>query len=172
MKLPAVSVNATGVLAIAGALVVLYIIVRGPKAAAKDAAKGAVGLAGAVVTGTVDGVSEAIGIPTTDDTTTDPRVARYIIDHPDGGYWAASAWAGVPALVQGAAMPAWSGSPPPAGTKLARRFPADAYLRARPIDFGTGSGWDAPSSSTPSTGDFARADRLLTPLTTTTFNGA
>jgi hypothetical protein len=46
--------------------VALYVWARGVRAASEDAAKGAVGVAGGVVTGTVKGVGGIFGIPDTD----------------------------------------------------------------------------------------------------------
>ena len=89
--------------------------------AAKGAGAAVVNAAGAAVNGAVGAVSEAVGLPTPDDTTTDPRVARWIIDN--AGAWQASKWAGVPALVAAAQLPAGSGKPPAPGTRLAAAFP-------------------------------------------------
>ena len=104
--------------------------------------KAAVGAAGAVVTGTVDAASTAVGIPTTEQTTTDPAVARWLIDN--YGYLDASKWCGVPALFNGALMAAGTGTPPPAGSAVAAAHPlasdptsAAATLQTGTIDYGS-----------------------------------
>lgn len=102
-------------------LAVVYVMTRGVKGAVHDTTSGAVGAVAGAVTGVVDGVSDAAGIPNTGQTTTDPRVARWLIDA--AGYWQASLWSGVPALMQAMTMPEGSGTPPPAGSALALRFP-------------------------------------------------
>jgi hypothetical protein len=71
-------------------------------AAATGAAKAAVG-----------GLGSLVGLPTPDDTETDPAVARYIIDQL--GYISASAWCGAGALFSGAMMASGSGVPPAQG---------------------------------------------------------
>ncbi len=107
----------------------------GVTAAASSAGAAVVNATGAAASGAVGAVGASVGLPTPTETVTDPAVARWIIDH--AGYWEASKWCGVPALVQGAAMDAGTGVPPPAASAAGRRF--------------------APSA--PSTGDFARMDR-------------
>lgn len=99
-------------------LVAVYVWSRGVSGAASDVGKAAVNLAGGVATGVVDGVSGAVGIPTTSDTTTDPLVARWIIDN--YGYFEASKWAGAPALLKGWWMDAGTGKAPDAGSTLAK----------------------------------------------------
>jgi hypothetical protein len=79
---------------------------------------GIVNAAGAVVSGTVDTVSEVVGIPTTQQTTTDAEAARWIIDNI--GQLAASKWAGAPAYLRAQFMPAGSGRPPPADSPAGR----------------------------------------------------
>ena len=86
----------------------------------------------AAVSAPVTAVSAAVGIPTPADTTTDPAVARWIIDYPGtGGQLAASEWASVSAYAQAQFMAAGSGVPAPVGSAVALAFPP-------PIDFGTG----------------------------------
>jgi hypothetical protein len=99
-------------------LVAVYVWSRGISGAASDAGKAAVNLAGGVATGVVDGVSGAVGIPATSDTTTDPAVARWIIDN--YGYFEASKWSGAPALLKGWWMDAGTGKAPDAGSTLAK----------------------------------------------------
>jgi hypothetical protein len=98
-------------------LVAVYVWHRGVAGAAKDVGGAAVDAAGGVVTGVVDGVSGAVGLPSTDETTTDAAVARYVIDR--AGYFEASKWAGAGALFKALMMPAGSGAPPAPGTPLA-----------------------------------------------------
>ena len=111
----------------AGAVLVLYVMRNGAAGAAKGLAHGAVGIAtdiaGGAVVGVLDGVSEAVGIPTPEETTTNPAVARYIIDHPQGGQVDASLWASATAYVKALFMDEGTGTPPPPNTKLAARFP-------------------------------------------------
>lgn len=116
----------------------LYVWKKGSvSAAAAGAGAAVVNAAGAAASGAVGAVSSSVGLPTPDQTTTDAAVARWIIDHPSGGYLAASKWAGVPALMAALSMPAGSGYAPPPGPML------DAF----PL---------------PRTGDFARLDRATT----------
>ncbi|MCV2361658.1 hypothetical protein LNV08_22055 [Paucibacter sp. TC2R-5] len=103
----------------------LYIWQRGGIAQAAAGAGAAMGgavvdAAGGAVTGVVTGASQAVGIPTPAQTTTDAAVARWIIDN--AGYWEASKWCGLPALLKGAAMDAGTGSPPPAQSAAGREF--------------------------------------------------
>lgn len=122
-------------------LLAWYIIRKGGVGRAAVAAGSAVGGAavnavGGVVSGAVGAVSQATGIPAPSETTTDPRVARWIIDH--YGYLTASQWAGVPALFSALALPKGSGTPPPAGSAAYNAMP-----EARTIDV----------SATPPSGD-------------------
>lgn len=112
----------------AGLGILGFVIYKGGLAKAlasltSTAAQAAVNAAGGAVTGTVTGVSEVVGLPTPEQTTTDPYVARYIIDDPRGGYYAASKWASAPALVAAIGMPAGSGHEPPQGSAVAHAFP-------------------------------------------------
>ena len=75
---------------------------------------GVINAAGAIVRGGVDAASDAIGIPTTQQTSTDAEVARWIIDNV--GQFAASKWAGAPAYIRAQLLPAGSGKPPPANS--------------------------------------------------------
>ncbi|MGM9480300.1 hypothetical protein ACS5PN_03810 [Roseateles sp. NT4] len=102
---------------------------------AKSAAGSAVDAAGGAVSGAVGAISTGVGIPTPDETTTDPAVARWVIDR--AGYWEASKWCGVPALLSAMTMEVGSGKPPPNNSALARAF----GVLGGYIDFGTGDGW-------------------------------
>lgn len=86
----------------------------GPAGAALG--RGVVEGAAGAARGAVDATSDSLGIPSTHDTTTDPRVARWLID--TAGYWEASKWCGAPALVTAMTLPAGSGVPPPPGSKI------------------------------------------------------
>lgn len=114
---------------LAVALVAFYIWQRGSVAAAaagagQAAGRAVVGAAGGLVVGGVSAASEVVGLPTPSDTMTDPAHVRFFIDR--AGYWTASQWAGVPALVAAARMDAGTGTPPPANS------PAGRYLAALP----------------------------------------
>ena len=107
------------------ALVALLIWRKGGVAgAAKAVGSAAVDAAGGIVVGTVDTAGAAVGLPSSDETTQDPAVARWIIDN--HGYFEASRWASAAALVKGAWMESGTGTPPPAGSKLAAALPAPA----------------------------------------------
>lgn len=81
---------------------------------------GIVPAAGAVVTGGVDTISEVVGLPTTEQTSTDAEVARWIIDNV--GQFQASKWSGAPAYLRAQLMPAGSGKPPPADSAVGREL--------------------------------------------------
>jgi hypothetical protein len=106
----------------------------GKAAAAAGAA--AVDAAGDFTVGAVGEIGAAVGLPTPAETTTDPAVARWIIDHPNGGQFEASKWAGAPAYLRAQFLDAGSGTPPPEGSGLYALFPR------------------------PTSGDFARMDRI------------
>ena len=86
----------------AGAAVVFVLILIKKKGAAagvgEDLGHAAVDLAGGVATGMIDGVSTAIGIPTTKETITDVAQCRAYIDA--HGAWAGSYACGAPAYTQ------------------------------------------------------------------------
>jgi hypothetical protein len=120
--------------------------------AAKDAGAAVANAAGEAVSGGVGAVSKAVGLPTPDDTTTDPRVARWLIDQV--GYWEASKWAGLPALVEGARMAPGSGQAPPPNSAVGKAFPNQAsydetnrLLNRYPApDRGMDASWSDPAS--------------------------
>ena len=108
--------------AVALAAVGLYVWKRGGVTqAAAGAGAAVVNAAGGAASGAVGAVGAAVGLPTPDDTTTDPGVARWLIDR--AGYFEASKWAGAVALARAAMMDKGSGTPPPAGSPIARAFP-------------------------------------------------
>lgn len=118
------------------AVVGLYVWKKGGLVNAAAAAGGAVvDAAGAAASGAVGAIGATVGLPTPAETTTDPAVARWIIDHPNGGQLEASKWAGAPAYFRAQFMATGSGTPPPEGSGLLALFPR------------------------PTTGDFARMDR-------------
>lgn len=107
---------------VAGLAVAWYVWKKGGVAAAASSAGAAVvDAAGGVASGAVGAVSAGVGLPTPSDTTTDARVARWLIDNV--GWWQASLWSGVPALLAAGSLPAGSGVAPPAGSKIAAAFP-------------------------------------------------
>jgi hypothetical protein len=122
--------------------VLAFVIYKGGLPAAlqsifKTAGESAVSAAGGAVTGVVGGIGDQFGLPTPSQTTTDPAVARWIMDDPRGGYRLASMWASAVAFAEALAMPSGSGTPPPANSAVAQRFPP--Y-----VDMGTGGatgGW-------------------------------
>lgn len=127
MKLTAMNTwvreNTGTIVLIGGGLLLLYIITRGPAKFAGDVARGVVAAGGEVVTGAVDETGQVIGLPALADMTTDPYVARYIMDHPNGGQIAASVWASLPALAKAEFLPTYSGHMPDPGTAIYRKFP-------------------------------------------------
>lgn len=56
-------------------------------------------------------------------TVDDASIARYVIDHPQGGYLQAARFFGPGAINQARQMPAGSGTAPPDGSYLASLFP-------------------------------------------------
>jgi hypothetical protein len=107
-------------------------------AASAGSAAGAavVDAVGGAASGAVGAVGATVGLPTPDETTTDPDVVRWIID--THGYYTASKWAGAAALISAAMQPAGSGRPPSADSPA-----GSALLTAGnwPIDYGIGDGW-------------------------------
>lgn len=126
-------------------LAVFYVLKRGTGAVAADAGKAAAGAvvaaAGGVATGVADAGSGALGIPTTEQTTTDASVARWLIDN--YGYLDASEWSGAGALFSAMTMSAGTGTPPPAGSPVAKAHPTNGVGGA--FDYGatsnTPGGW-------------------------------
>lgn len=73
---------------------------------------------------TVGSIGAAVGLPTPAQTTTDPAVARWIMDNV--GYFEASRWSSAGAFAGAFGREQGSGSAPPAGSALARALPAAA----------------------------------------------
>lgn len=163
-----VKMNMPMVVAAAGAVGVvvvgLYVWKMGGIAnAAKGAAGAAVDVAEGAAVGTVGAIGERFGLPTPDQTTTDPAVARWIIDN--YGQMEASKWSSAWAYARSQFMSEGSGVSPPAGSDLARYFAAqprktteytdesERLLRNHPMPAGTaeqigqgswpGYGWGA-----------------------------
>lgn len=115
-------------------LAVMWVAVKDGKSTGEAIGTAAVDLAEGTVVGVVGGLGSVVGLPTPSQTTTDPAVARWIIDR--HGYLTASKWASAPALFKGMWMKEGTGTPPPPGS------PADKALGlSGPIDFGKGDGW-------------------------------
>lgn len=124
----------------------------GLTAAASSIGAGVVSAVGGATSGAVGAVGAAVGLPTPDETTTDPRVARWIIDQ--AGYFTASKWAGVPALLEAVTLPAGSGTPPPAGSAAARALlPASTSTASAPwpglVAIPPGASWSDLANGNP-----------------------
>lgn len=126
-NLPALQVveKAAPLLLLVGAGIVAYVIIRGPSKIAQDAGRGAVKVVDGAVTGVVDEVGKIVGLPSPADVTSDPFVARYMIDHPRGGYLRASAYATPLAMARALALDEFSGRMPPEGSRIKAEFPPD-----------------------------------------------
>jgi len=117
-----VSVPATAIVVlVAGVAAALYVWKKGGVAqAASSIGAAAVNVAGAA--GAVGAIGSSVGLPTPDQTTTDPKVARYLVDR--AGWLFASKWSSAGALFTAASMNVGSGTPPPAGGPIAAALPA------------------------------------------------
>ena len=147
MNVAAPEVPASVALAlVVAAGVALYVWKKGGIAqAASSAGAAAVNAAGSAASGAVGAVGASVGLPTPDQTTTDPDVARWLIDH--AGYFEASKWSGAPALFHAMLLPAGSGRAPAAGSALAAAFPP---LQLTTGDFTrTDHGYDTPNGLPP-----------------------
>jgi hypothetical protein len=103
-------------------LVAFYVWKKGGvTGAAKAAGTAAVDAAVGVSSGVVGGIGSAVGLPTPDETTTDPAVSRWIIDN--YGWFTATKWSGAVALARAMMMGEGSGTPPPAGSAIAEALP-------------------------------------------------
>lgn len=110
--------------------------VAGSVATAAGQAAGAVndGIASGV--GVVGGV---VGLPTPEQTISDPAQVRYIIDR--DGWFTASKWATAGALWSAMSVPVGAGVMPPVDSPAAIALGYRFDWEHRPIDFGTGDGW-------------------------------
>ncbi len=115
--------NTGTIVVIGGGLLLLWIIMRGPAKFAGDVARTAVAAGGEVVKGVVDESGQIIGLPALENMTNDPYVARYIMDHPNGGQLAASVWSSLPALARAEFLPTYSGHMPEPGSTIYQKFP-------------------------------------------------
>lgn len=121
MQAPRIPTSAVLILA-AGAALAFYVWRKGGVAhAAASIGAAAVDAVGGAASGAVGAIGASVGIPTPDETTTDARVARWLIDRE--GWFVASLWSGAPALFAAGSLPAGSGTPPPAGSAIAAAFP-------------------------------------------------
>lgn len=138
------------VIAIAVLGIIGFVIYKGGIANAAAAITGGiVNAAGSVVTGSVDGIGQAVGLPALADITTDPAVARYIIDQNSGGQFVASKYSSAAAYAKAQLMPAGSGVPPAPNTALATLFPplvGPAYIPGLDSDPGDYMDWDQYSN--------------------------
>lgn len=115
--------NAATLGVVAGLGLLAWIILRSPSKFAEDAGRGAVGVVRGATTGVVDEVGKILSLPSVYDVTDDPYIARYVIDHPRGGYVKASAYATPVALAQAVWLPEYSGRLPPAESRIYAEFP-------------------------------------------------
>lgn len=148
-------------LLIGGVAVAAYLVF---KVASNPAKAGAalVNGAGAVVSGGVGAVGATVGLPTPDQTETDPAVARYVIDAL--GYWKASQWCGAGALFSASMLDANSGTPPAAGRPVWAAIQAEAngQLASRPVDGGVGpNDWGSGPVATNQPSTPAAVDKYL-----------
>lgn len=74
MKIPAISQQQMITVAVGGVL--LYVLLRGFRGAAKDATKAVVGVADGAIAGTAIGIGEAFGIPETNKTACELAIAE------------------------------------------------------------------------------------------------
>ena len=111
-------------LAILGGIgVALYVWKNGVAGAARNAGGALVDAAAGAFEGGVSSAGNVFGLPSYDQVTNDPHVARWILDSPNGGYMAVSMYATPISTAQALQLPKGSGTPPPAGTKIAQLFP-------------------------------------------------
>lgn len=96
----------------------LYVVYKATKAAGDaagklaDAGAGALHAANDATSTTVGAVGAAFGLPTPDETLSDPAQVRWIIDN--AGHMAASQWGTALAWLKAEGMQAGTGTPPPA----------------------------------------------------------
>lgn len=120
-------INRDELIIVSGIALFLYLIMRnGVQGAANAATQAIVNAASGAVTGTVDATGQIIGLPPLDEITTDKYVSRYIIDHPDGGFFAASKWSSAAAFAAALALDQYSGHLPSDGSAILQAFPPAA----------------------------------------------
>jgi hypothetical protein len=98
--------------------------------AASSAGAAVVNAAGSAAGGAVSAIGSSVGLPTIDQTETDPAVARWIIDQ--YGYFEASKWCGAVALAKGAFMDSGTGTPPASNSAFAQAHANDSSQAALP----------------------------------------
>ncbi len=162
MKLPAVSINATGVLVLAGVLVGAYALYRASKGV-NDILKGAGDALKQAQADVTSAWNNATSAP--------PAPGEKAFLYSDQAYTGID-----PATGQLPTAGEWYGNAD------ARRYdyqqrdagaaPAATSNDGAAFGIYPSSGRRKPLPVTPTTGDFSRLDRLLTPDTTTNFNGA
>lgn len=104
----------------------LYVWKKGGIAnAVAGAGSAIVGAADQAVAGGVGAIGSTVGIPTPAQTTTDPAVARWLID--SQGWLAASKWSSAGALFTAMSLPIGSGTAPASGSLLDQQFPHASY---------------------------------------------
>lgn len=129
-NLKAFDLNESELLILGGVGLLVYVLMKGGVANAfQSIGSGLVNAAGGAAVGAVDATGQAVGLPALSDITTDPYVARYIMDHPDGGWLSASKWSSAAALAQGTMLPQYSGHIPDEtrNAKIYALFPPYAF---------------------------------------------
>lgn len=115
--------NAIMIGVVSGLGLLAWIVLRSPSKIAEDVGRGIVNVGRGAATGVVDEVGKLVGIPSVYDVTDDPYTARYMIDHPRGGYVRASAYSTPVALARALMLNAYSGTLPPADSRIYAEFP-------------------------------------------------
>lgn len=115
--------NAATIGLMAGLGILAWIVLRGPSKVAEDTGRGVVKIVRGAATGVVDEVGKIVGAPSVYDVTDDPYVARYMIDHPRGGYVRALSYSTPVALARALTMPEFSGLVPPVDSRIYAEFP-------------------------------------------------
>lgn len=118
------SISQAELLMLAGLGVAAFVAVKGIRGAAAAAGGAIVDAASGAVVGVTDAAGQAVGLPALSDITTDPGVARWILDHPKGGQFAASKWASAGAYFDAQFLDEGSGTVPPDPlSKIYKLFP-------------------------------------------------
>ena len=117
----------------AGLGLLAWIMLRGPAKAAEDVGRTAVNVGRGAATGVVDEIGKIVGAPSVYDVTDDPFVARYIIDHPRGGYVMAASYATPAAVARALMLDQFSGHMPQLDSRIYKEFP--------PTPGGAGGSW-------------------------------
>jgi hypothetical protein len=118
---------------------------------------GVFGALNAGLTGAVDTASEALGIPTTKQTTTDAGVARWLIDY--FGQYEASKWASAYAYARAQLMSAGTGTPPASDSPVGIEFLPRWFPQSTP--------WDETDRLLARYPNHAAPDRIYSGYTTT-----